>query len=123
MKNIVLDFNEWASKELKKTVFCVRLRKDNYTPLEVEQKYMDEDHYTLVHEYAKVEKIIELPSGTDCLIGFREMWIHTDIIYKEYHSYIQKSDKVCYYRLSQILFDDVTKTWKEECRTEGVNGN
>lgn len=118
------DFETWLHDVAEEKIFKVQKVRKIWTPEELENKYADEEEYEIVKANATLVEIIplggELNNAQDYLLGFRDNWVHTEIIDKEYKSCVKFDNYVDYYKLSEIILTDNTENWKEELKECGI---
>lgn len=72
-------------------------RPGDWTPYEMEKKYIDESHYKDNHyRFIKIKEVIELPDG-DILIGFIDVTFAED-----FEGYDEDKEWINYRKLSEI---------------------
>lgn len=78
----------------------------------------------VVIDYCKITQVIDIPSICSCLIGVNSLWL--DIISLEdriYHTKLGIDSTVRFFHLSDINITDVTKDWKDYCKSKGLEEN
>ena len=95
MMNFETFINDVASKRIFRMLELRRV--GDWTPLEIENKYIDQDQYVSSHyTFIKIVETIELPDK-DILIGYKEIYGADDVDSEEYETY-----PIHYKKLSQI---------------------
>lgn len=106
------DFETWLHDFGYDRIFRIlKLRRvGDWTPYEIEQKYIDQDQYEDNHySFIKIIEAIELPDK-DILIGYREFYDDiSEIDSEEWESY-----PIQYKKLSQIELSFFSDDMKQE---------
>lgn len=105
---VVTDFNEWIGSAGNTRIFRMLeyRRPGDWTPLEIERKYMDESHYVNnSYEIIQIAEAIKLPDN-DILIGYRTVCEWADL---------ENENRIIHYRkLSQIELSYNPEDQKED---------
>lgn len=96
----------------KRKVFAVYKTKKIFTPEEIENKYCDQETEENLGEYC-ISSMVVLPDN-DVLIGFTSTYVDTQIIDHVWQTTQITSDKIEYYKLSDIHIVDITIDFYKE---------
>lgn len=96
---MITDLETWMLDVGQDRIFrMLELRRvGDWTPKEIEEKYIDQDQYVDNHySFIKIVEVIELPDK-DVLLGYKELYEHEDLTGKELEDL-----PIYYKKLSQI---------------------
>ena len=117
---MIMDFETWLlDVGFDRTFRLLEYRRlGDWTPYEIEKKYIDESHYKDNHYILiKIKEAIELPNG-DFLIGYIDV---SDV--EDFWNFDDKNEWINYRKLSEIelCWNPEDDKYLEDCKEEELN--